>query len=107
MEGVKHEPPIFSFPYNPYATTSKNTVPNNETHMGSPMETTHDTKNGGMVNMEQQQTNLIELYDSLNKNEKAAICFGVFPMKLMNLKLTNEQLARLIEIAQQDHKVRF
>lgn len=57
--------------------------------------------------MTTQTINLIELYNNLNKNEKAAICFGVFPTKLMNLKLTNEQLARLIEIAQQEHNVRF
>jgi len=71
------------------------------------METTLDTNKGGMVNMEQQQTNLIEVYNNLNENEKAAICYGIFPMKLTNLNLTKEQLARLIEIAQQDHKVRF
>ena len=57
--------------------------------------------------MNSPSVNLMELYNNLEKNEKAAICFGVFPMKLMNLKLTNEQLARLVEIAQQDHKVRF
>ena len=52
-------------------------------------------------------TTLKEIYKSLNDNEKFGISFGLFPVKLMDLKLDNMECAMLVEISQEETGVEY
>lgn len=46
------------------------------------------------------QEELQQIFNSLNENEKFGISFGLYPVKLMALKLENEDYADLVGISQ-------
>ena len=48
---------------------------------------------------------LKEIYNSLNDNEKFGLSFGLFPVRLIDLKLSNHESAKLIRISQDESGV--
>jgi len=47
------------------------------------------------------------IFDELNDSEQFGLSFGLFPVKLMSLNLTNEECSKLIGISQAKTKVRY
>lgn len=50
--------------------------------------------------MERTIDELKQIYSTLDDNEKFGLSFGLFPIRLMDLKLTNHESADLIGISQ-------
>lgn len=50
---------------------------------------------------------LRKLYGSFNEEEKVRLCFGLFPVRTMELNLDNHEAAELIRMAQKAHNVRL
>jgi hypothetical protein len=53
------------------------------------------------------KTKLQRIWDNMNENERFGLSFGLFPFRLEQEKLSNEESAELIRMSQAKTKVEF
>lgn len=52
-------------------------------------------------------TDLKAIYAAMGDNERFGLSFGLFPARMMEMNLSNEESAELIRISQSESKVHF